>query len=349
MSDIIIKIFGCDGTGTVRRRKFNTSSVTLAQVQEIANLQSNAELTWKDEEGDTILVETQSDLQEAIACAATQKSSLRLFVDNASSTPTASSGPTHEQQTPAQHPTHEQQTPAQTPTHEQQTPAQRPVDVELLLKNGRDRLLATINRARSALDTSATLQAVKEDACSIRAVFEARVERNLGTVPILPTMSFVIHAVLLWALVSPTFWLLFEIVIGAILMPRNALSNKTSRHVRFLLPLLGLRVVMKLFFGFTCCVLHMLPPLMFFFLLTCALRSCGRASRRSQRCGVQERRHGHQVRYRRGNGRNGPRASQEQEDIVLLCNIFPKIHIERVRQEYMRHRDVQRTVVELLK
>jgi len=243
-----------------------------------------------------------------------------------SSTPTISPTPT---------PTREQ------PTPEQQTPEQPPLDLpgyaESLLASGRRRLLSAINRARSAFDTSSTLQAIKEDSSSIRAVFEARVERNLGAIPIRPITSFVVHAILVWALVSPTFWLLSQIVMGAILMPRNALSPKTSQHILLFLPLLSIRVAMWMFFGFTtlvtCCLL---PKIMFAVFLVCCAKKCSK-------------------RRRHLNRRNMPRApreggvAQEQADIDLLRKIFPSAHIDHLTQEYLRHRDVQKTVLELLK
>ena len=342
---ITIKIISCDGTGSVRRRNFDTTSVTLAQVQEFANLQNNAKLTWKDEDNDIITIATQTDLQEAVTSAVTQKSSLRLYVDHTRSP----SAPTESEPTESE------------PAREQRSDDINKKWMKSTLHCARQQLFSAVNRAQSACSSSGTLQALKEDARSIRAVFEARVERNLSNAPILNITSFFIHAVLFYTLFWPSCCLLFKIAIAAVLMPRNALGRKDHKHVRILFALIGVRVALKLIMGFTS---FMLPPFLFFGMTCClvpklllgaAFFRClckkgpaavavlatateniiatAEPSRRSKIL--------HQMEQNL--------TSKQCEDILTISRIFPTANFDHLRQTYMLHKDIQATILDILK
>ena len=343
---ITIKIISCDGTGSVRRRNFDTTSVTLAQVQEFANLQNNAKLTWKDEDNDIITIATQTDLQEAVTSAVTQKSSLRLYVDHTRSP----SAPTESEPTESE------------PAREQRSDDINKKWMKSTLHCARQQLFSAVNRAQSACSSSGTLQALKEDARSIRAVFEARVERNLSNAPILNIASFFVHAVLFWTLFWPSCCLLFKIAIAAVLMPRNALGRKDHKHVRILFALIGVRVALKLIMGFTS---FMLPPFLFFGMTCCLVPKlllgaaffrclCKKGASRRGRRGRHGGREHH--RNRRTESQEQDLASQEQnltskqcEDILTISRIFPTANFDHLRQTYMLHKDIQATILDILK
>ena len=340
---IVIKIVSCDGNASMRRRKFDTCNVTLAQVQEIANLQSNARLTWRDEDNDIILIETQSDLQEAIANAVAQSSSLRLFVENTrSSAQPAAQSPAQ----PAFQPTSDQPNPVQ-------TPARKTFVQSLMIQ-----FMLAIDCVRSTFAASPVVQAIKEDGCSIRAIFESRVERNLSVIQ--PIMSCVTQAVLLRTLVWPNFCLLFKVIIAAMLMPRNALSGKSRVRAGILMSLIGLRVGMS----FLCTMLHttccVMIPLIFLLILV----GCWRSYRSHRQCAYRVKRRCHRRRphpcrphpcrpvpstYQSHPCRpvSSTYQSQEQEHMGTLRNIFPNISDAILRQVYREHKDIQKTIMEL--
>jgi len=334
---ITIKIFSCDGTGSVRRRKFDTTSLTLTQVQEVANLPNNAKLTWKDEDGDVITICTQADLQEAVASAVTQKSSLRLYVDH-SKLPRA-------------------------PTESEPARAQESRDIKKSMKSisqfAREKMFSTLNSVRSACESSNVFQALQEDSRSVRAIFEARVERNLSDAPIQKIASYGVYTVLLWTLFCPSFFLLFKIAIAAALMPRNALSEKDHKRIRLLLALIGVRVALMLIMGFTAFVL---PSCLLFgvaccfmpkFLLGLAIFRC---LCKKGSCRGDRRRFRKRHSNRRTECRDQYLASQQQvltsrqrEDIITISKIFPTMHYEHLRNTYMAHKDVQATVLNILR
>jgi len=334
---ISIKIFGCDGTDSVRRRKFDMTSLTLTQVEEVANLPNNARLTWKDEDGDIVTIFTQAELQEAVASAVAQKSSLRLYVDH-SKLPRA-------------------------PTESEPAPAQESRDIKKSMKSisqcARENFFSTLNSVRSACESSNVFQALKEDSRSVRAIFEARVERNLSDAPIQKIASCFVHAVLLWALFCPSFFLLLKIAIAAAFMPRNALSKKDHKRIRLLLGVIGVRVAVMLIMGFTAFVL---PPCLFFgvafcfmpkFLLGLAIFRClcKKGSCWDDRHRFRERHSNHRTecrdQYLASKQQN--LTSRQREDIATITKIFPTMHFEHLRKTYMVHKDVQATVLDILR
>jgi len=334
---IIIKICNCDGTGTVRRREFNASNVTLAQVQELANLQNNKRLTWRDEDNDVIAVETQFDLQEAISYATTQQSSLRLIVDN-----TGTSAETE--------PTTEPTEPTTEPTPVQATSTRSPLpDMQAAIGSGCKNLISTIKIAQSALASSKTFQGIQEDACSIRGFLEARVERNHFPRFARLAVGAVVRGVLVWGIFfGPSFWLLLNILIGALLMPRNVLTGRAREQIRILFGLLALRTVGFLF-GIICILV----------LLACGAGESMYAYKRNI-CKNFNRFHrkGKYMHRRRTNRQRTPNdrfspsappstSQKEHEDMLTLRGIFPALNIAELRQAYMRHKDVQQTVLEL--
>jgi len=339
---IVIKICNCDGTGTVRRREFNPSNVTLAQVQELANLQNNKRLTWRDEDNDVIAVENQFDLQEAIVYATTQQSSLRLIVDNTGTS--AETEPTAE------------------PTPVQATSTRTPLpDMHSVIGSGYNKLISTAKIAQSTLASSKTYQGIQEDACSIRGFLEAHVERSYFPRFARLAVGAVARGVLLWGLIfGASFWLLLKIVIGTLLMPRNILTDRAREQSRILFGLLALRTVMGFLVGLTCC----LTPV----LLACGVGACIFTKR--NRCKNFNRiiRKGIYMNRQRTNGQCTPNdqffpsappsndqcspsvrtpTQKEREDMLTLTGIFPGLDIAKLAHVYMRHKDVQKTVLEL--
>jgi len=339
---IVIKICNCDGTGTARRREFNASNVTLAQVQELANLQNNKRLTWRDEDNDVIAVETQFDLQEAISYATTQQSSLRLIVDNTGTS--AETEPTAE------------------PTPVQATSTRTPIpDMQAVIGSGCKKLISTVKIAQSAIASSKTFQGIQEDACSIRGFLEAHVERSHFPRFARLAVGAVARGVLVWGLIfGASFWLLLKILIGTLLMPRNILTDRAREQIRILFGLLAFRTVMGFLFGLTCC----LTPV----LLVCGLGACIFTKR--NRCKIFNRiiRKGKYMNRQRTNGQCTPNdrffpsappsndrfspsvwtpTQKEREDMLTLTGIFPGLNIAKLAHVYMRHKDVQKTVLEL--
>jgi len=219
------------------------------------------------------------------------------------------------------------------------------------LRCARQRLFSAFDRARSACDSSGTLQALKEDTRSIRAVFEARVERNLSNTPILNIASFFVHAVLFWTLLWPSCCLLFKIAIAAALMPRNAMSHKDHKRVRLLFALIGARVALKLIMGFTSFVL---PPFLLFGMTCCLMPKlllgaaffrclCKKGAKRRKE---KKRRH---HRNCRTESQKQHLTSKQCEDVLTLSKIFPTAHFDHLRQTYMLHKDIQATVLDILK
>lgn len=336
MSSIIIKISLLNGT--VRRRKFDTASVTLTQLQDIANLQdANAKLTWKDEENDVITIEIEADLQEAIRNAQAQQQSLRLIVvvESGSSEPVNA-------------------------TTAAAAVVAAPI-MKSLLDWGRQRVLAAVHAAQAATVRSTTFQALLEDSHSIRAIFHARVERNRS---IIRTVGFVTRAVLLWALFWPTFSILATILLGLLLLPRNTLNQRARKQTHVLLGLITIRVVLRLLGAICACVL----PVALGLIGSGVLISMYKMHKRKQRQRRERRnRRNHNGRQhvsrqqRRQlnrelhnfNNRSVSGVSPEQmqapdtQALDTLRNIFPTIDIQQLRQTYMRHGDVNRTVLEL--
>merc|ERR1711959_129026 len=114
--------------------------------------------------------------------------------------------------------------------------------------------------------------------------------------------------------------------------------------------LLALRTVMGLLFGLTC----FLTPV----LLACGLGACIFTKR--NRCKNFNRIHrkGKYMNRRRTNRQRTPNdrfspsappstSQKEREDMLTLIGIFPALNIAELRQAYMRHKDVQHTVLEL--
>lgn len=270
------------------------------------------------------MVETQFDLQEAISYAITQKSSLRLIVDNTGTS--AETKPTAE------------------PTPVQATSTRTPLpDMQSVVGRGCEKLISTAKIAQSALASSKTLQAIQEDACSIRGFIEARVERNRS---IKFLVGIVARGVLLWGVFfGPSFWLLLNILIGTLLTPRNALTDRAREQIRILFGLLALRTVMGFLFGLTCC-------------LTPVLLACGLGAyifTKRNRCDfnrifTKRHRKGRHLKHRQrtSNDRcSSSTSQQEHKDIQTLLGIFPAMTIGELKQAYMRHKDVQNTVLEL--
>lgn len=351
---IVIKICNCDGTGTVRRREFNASNATLAQVQELANLKSNKRLTWRDEDNDVIAVETQFDLQEAIAYATTQQSSLRLIVDN-----TGTSTETE----PTAEPTPVQATSTRTPLP----------DMQSLVGSGYKKLISTAKIAQSTLASSKTVQGIQEDGCSIRGFLEAHVERSHFPRCARLAVGAIARGVLVWGLIfGASFCLLLKILIGTLLMPRNILTDRAREQIRILFGLLAFRTVMGFLFGLTCC----LTPV----LLACGLGACiFTKHNRCKRFNRIIRKGKLYMNRQRTNGRCTPNdrffpsaspsndqffpsappsndrfspsvrpaTQKEREDMLTLGGIFPGMNIAKLTHAYMRHKDVQKTVLEL--
>ena len=327
---ITIKIFGCDGTDSVRRRKFDTTSVTLTQVQELANLPSHAKLTWKDEDGDVITIVTHADLKEAVSSAVTQNSPLRLYVD-------------HSKLPQAQ-------------TKAEPTCGQRSRDIhqriESVSQGARHKMFSAFSLVRSACESSRVFRALKEDSRSVRAVLEARVERNLSDAPIQAIASYFIYAVLLWALFCPSFFLLFKIAIAAVFVPRNALSEKAHKRIRLLIALIAVRLALKLIY-------YVLPSCLFFGMAFCfvpkfllGLTIFGwlcKKGRNHRSCSAHHsnRRAEHRDQFRASQQQN--LTSWQREDVVTISKIFPALNYEHLRKTYMIHKDVQATVLALLK
>jgi len=327
---IVIKICTCDGTGIVRRRVFNASNVTLAQVQEFANVQNNKKFTWRDEDNDVIMLENQFDLQEAIAYAVEQKSSLRLIVDNNTGASAEPEEPNIES-TPVR---------ATSTTTSHATLSDMQSFVAKLSTNFSSSYKSCDKFTKSALASSKTFQAIQEDIRSSRGFLEAYVQHNR---PIKMVMGVITRGALLWGILfGPSFWLLLSIVIAALLMPRNALTDGARAQTRILFGLFVFRTVSKLLFGLTCCVT---PLLLFCGLGACILSRCKWKRREFNRI-LRKGRHRRNRRQRTSNDRSST-SQQEHADIETLRRIFPALNIEELKQAYMRHKDIQQTVLEL--
>merc|ERR1712187_719486 len=161
-------------------------------------------------------------------------------------------------------------------------------------------------------------------------------------------MSCVTQAVLLRTLVWPNFFLLFKVIIAAMLMPRNALSGKSRVRAGILMSLIGLRVGMS----FLCTMLHttccVIIPLIFLLILF----GCWRSYRSHRQCAYRVKRRCHRRRphpCRPHPCRPVPSKyqSQEEEHMDTLRNIFPNISDAILRQVYREHKDIQKTIMEL--
>ena len=132
-------------------------------------------------------------------------------------------------------------------------------------------------------------------------------------------------------------------------MPRNVLTGRAREQIRILFGLLAVRTVTGCLFGLTCC----LTPV----LLTCLgaymfikRNGCKNFSRIHRKGKYMNRRRTN--RQRTPNDRFSPSAppstsQKEREDMLTLRGIFPALNIAELRQAYMRHKDVQQTVLEL--
>lgn len=330
---IVVKICNCDGKGTVRRRQFNASNVTLAQVQELANLQNNKKLTWRDEDDDVIAVETESDLQDAISYAVTQKSSLRLMVDNtgtsAGTEPTTESAPVQA---------------TSTRTKMKLCSFDLSDKLRSAGQRGYETLVSAAKIAQSTLASSKVVQAIQEDACSIRGFLESRVERN--RTPIQLAMGVVSRGVLLWGIFfGLSFWMLLTILIGALLTPRNALRDRAHAQVRILFGFLALRIAMGFLHRLIFCFIPILLICFVGVLFVHPIRLCFQhmVRRRAKRRRKTKRRPSHPHQH------FSSTFQQQHKDIEALRRIFPAMDIRELQQAYARYNDVETTVLELAK
>jgi len=354
MSSIVIKIVNT--AGSVRRRHVNTSSLTLEQVHQLGNMQNGAKLTWRDEENDLIEIETEADLQEAIQCAVSQQSALRLFVANVQQP--APGTPPFNLPSPVHVPVH-----AHAPPTAVQNPQVPPVDIRrniqtfigYVRQNFISASQSAIGRVWSEFDQSAILQGIREDSRSIRSVFESRVEQNRSAISI---ASFAIRAALVVALCWPSFWWLCMIAVGLFIFPRNILTRRSERHCCILLGLISIRVVIKLLYALSCLVF----PTLFFLAVLGAIAFIVHQQRRAT---AWTRSRAHMRTHQRDAQRNSHRQShsgghQEQEptdhgltdaqqtDLNTLSSILPNVSKHVLRQTYLRYKDVNRTITELV-
>jgi len=131
-------------------------------------------------------------------------------------------------------------------------------------------------------------------------------------------------------------------------MPRNVLTGRAREQIRILFGLLALRTVGFLF-GIICILV----------LLACGAGEslcaykrniCKNFNRIHRKGKYMNRRRTN--RHRTPNDRFSPSAppstsQKEREDMLTLRGIFPALNIAELRQAYMRHKDVQQTVLEL--
>lgn len=309
MTDIVVKV--SLPNGVMRRRRVDAANVTLAQIREIAN-QDDGKLTWQDEDNDTIVIETESDLQESLRNAQEKNLPLRLSVQAAQASQ----------------------------SERMESPAPVPGAWLALLHWGRQRIIVATQSVRSKLSKSPALKALIDDSGAIKSVFHARVERNPSAVPIL---SFCSRLFLLWTLLCPS-WLALTIVgFGVLLLPKNAVSHYSMKHIYLLLGLISLRVVfsciMRVLCGVFACVLPAaLGLVMLGFLGAVCKKMKKRRLQRRQNLRQSKRR----CAQRMSRGRE-----KEAKAIRILREMFPTTDVQQLLRVYHRRGDVAQTAMEL--
>merc|ERR1712037_906224 len=108
--------------------------------------------------------------------------------------------------------------------------------------------------------------------------------------------------------------------------------------------LLAVRTVTGCLFGLTCCLTPVLLTCLgaYMFIKRNGCKNFNRIHRKGK----------YRNRQRSTNDRFSPSAppstsQKEHEDMLTLRGIFPALNIAELRQAYMRHKDVQHTVLEL--